>query len=156
MYVELILVAPRVTTGALDQCGSPSLILFFPPTHTHTHTHTHDLHQRAGHTKTWHWTPNVQHKQSAVPICQSLPLPLLRPSWWCSSRVQLNDTQSSTFVVWEIQRAATPTTLQRNSNRGAGLQPKGGGCSKPQFPVPPPPPRPRPPTLLLHILRSRD
>ena len=30
MYVELILVAPRVTTGALDPWGSPSLILFSP------------------------------------------------------------------------------------------------------------------------------
>ena len=39
LYAELILVAPRATTGALDPCGSPSLILFYPlPVHTHTHT----------------------------------------------------------------------------------------------------------------------
>ena len=41
MSAELILVAPQVTTGAQDPCGSPSLILFFLHQHQHTHTHMH-------------------------------------------------------------------------------------------------------------------
>ena len=33
----------RRPLGALDPCGPPSLILFYPLSHTHTHTHTHTL-----------------------------------------------------------------------------------------------------------------
>ena len=37
------LMAPQATTGALDPCGSPSLILCCPPPPTHTNAHAHHL-----------------------------------------------------------------------------------------------------------------
>ena len=42
MTVCMLLEAPQATTGALDPCGPPSVMLFFPmpmPMHLHTRRH---------------------------------------------------------------------------------------------------------------------
>ena len=110
LYAALNLVAPQATTGALDPCGSPSLILFFPappPTHTRPHTWFSDVgHDCKSYQGMWNRWGNV------CPLDMDWPLPHhphhATPAWHCVGPLVTN-VLVGTEDIWHPQSFSTLT-----------------------------------------------